>query len=105
MTMKDLQENFAARQVRPVHPGEVISDILEDLEITQTKFAEVLGVSRRTVNEIIQGRRPITVDMAIRIGKALGNGPQLWLNLQQKVDIWDVLQTHSKDYDRVTTIA
>ncbi|GAX40187.1 XRE family plasmid maintenance system antidote protein [Tolypothrix sp. NIES-4075] len=103
--MKDLQENFAARQVRPVHPGEVISDILEDLEITQTKFAEVLGVSRRTVNEIIQGRRPITVDMAIRIGKALGNGPQLWLNLQQKVDIWDVLQTHSKDYDRVTTIA
>jgi antitoxin HigA-1 len=103
--MKDLQENFAARQVRPVHPGEVISDILEDLEITQTKFAEVLGVSRRTVNEIIQGRRPITVDMAIRIGKALGNGPQLWLNLQQKVDIWDVLQTHSKDYDRVTTIS
>lgn len=103
--MKDLQENFAVRQVRPVHPGEVISDILEDLEITQTKFAEVLGVSRRTVNEIIQGRRPITVDMAIRIGKALGNGPQLWLNLQQKVDIWDVLQTHSKDYDRVTTIA
>ncbi|MGI8501418.1 MAG: HigA family addiction module antitoxin [Hassallia sp.] len=105
MTMKDLQENFAVRQVRPVHPGEVISDILEDLEITQTKFALVLGVSRRTVNEIIQGRRPITVDMAIRIGKALGNGPQLWLNLQQKVDIWDVLQSHAEDYNKVTTIA
>lgn len=103
--MKDLQENFAVRQVRPVHPGEVISDILEDLEITQTKFALVLGVSRRTVNEIIQGRRPITVDMAIRIGKALGNGPQLWLNLQQKVDIWDVLQSHAEDYNKVTTIA
>jgi antitoxin HigA-1 len=103
--MKDLQEIFADRKVRPIHPGEVISDILEDLEMTQTKFAEILGVSRRSVNEIIQGRRPITVDMAIRIGKALGNGPQLWLNLQQKVDIWDTLQTHREDYDRVITIA
>lgn len=103
--MMDLEKIVPARQVRPTHPGEVISDILEELEITQTSFAEVLGVSRRTVNEIIQGRRPITVDMAIRIGKALGNGPQLWLNLQQKVDIWDALQTHAEDYEKVTKIA
>lgn len=75
--MTNLQDITQGRQVRPVHPGEVISDILEDLEITQTRFAEILGVSRRTVNEIVQGRRPITVDMAIPIGKALGNGPQL----------------------------
>nr|WP_274382022.1 HigA family addiction module antitoxin [Myxacorys almedinensis] len=93
------------RKTRPAHPGEVISDILEDLEMTQTNFAEILGVSRRTVNEIIQGRRPVTVDMAIRIGKALGNGPQLWLNLQQKVDIWDAIQAHEEDYSKVTTIA
>lgn len=102
--MKDLQEIVVNRKVRPLHPGEVISDILEDLEITQTKFAEILGVSRRSVNEIIQGKRPITVDMAIRIGKALGNGPQLWLNLQQKVDIWDALQAHKEDYERVVTL-
>lgn len=102
--MKELQEIFVNRKVRPTHPGAVISDILEDLEITQTKFAEIIGVSRRSVNEIIQGRRPITVDMAIRIGKALGNGPQLWLNLQQKVDIWDALQTHGEDYERVVTL-
>lgn len=80
------------------------SDILEDLEITQTKFAEIIGVSRCSLNEIIQGRRPITVDMAIRIGKAFGNGPQLWLNLQQKVDIWDALQANREDYDKLTTI-
>lgn len=103
--MKDLQDMIHGRHVRPVHPGEVISDVLEDLEMTQTSFAEILGVSRRTVNEIIQGRRPVTVDMAIRIGKALGNGPQLWLNLQQKVDIWDAIQAHEKDYSKVTTIA
>lgn len=103
--MTDVQDMIHGRQIRPVHPGEVISDVLEDIGMTQTSFAEVLGVSRRTVNEIVQGRRPITVDMAIRIGKALGNGPQLWLNLQQKVDIWDAMQTHKEEYDRVPTLA
>jgi len=103
--MKDIEDIIQGRKVRPVHPGEVISDVLEDLEMTQTRFAEILGVSRRSVNEIILGQRPITVDMAIRIGKALGNGPQLWLNLQQKVDIWDAVQKHSEEYEKVSTVA
>ncbi|MEG4504787.1 HigA family addiction module antitoxin [Microcoleus sp. F6_B4] len=103
--MKDIQDIIQGRKVRPVHPGEVISDVLEDMEMTQTRFAEILGVSRRSVNEIVLGQRPITVDMAIRIGKALGNGPQLWLNLQQKVDIWDAVQKHSEEYDKVSTVA
>lgn len=103
--MKDIKDFIQGRKVRPVHPGEVISDVLEDLEMTQTRFAEILGVSRRSVNEIVLGQRPITVDMAIRIGKALGNGPQLWLNLQQKVDIWDAVQKHSEEYEKVSTVA
>jgi addiction module HigA family antidote len=102
--MKDIQDIIYGRKVRPVHPGEVISDVLEDLEITQTRFAEILGVSRRSVSEIVLGQRPITVDMAIRIGKALGNGSQLWLNLQQKVDIWDAVQKHSEEYEIVSTV-
>jgi addiction module HigA family antidote len=102
--MENLQQIIEGRQVRPVHPGEVIEDILDDLEITQTRFAEILGVSRRTVNEIVLGRRPITVDMAIRIGKALGNGSQLWLNLQQKVDVWDAFQLHQEEYDKVLSV-
>lgn len=103
--MKDILDIIQGRKVRPVHPGEVISDVLEDIEMTQTRFAEILGVSRRSVNEIVLGQRPITVDMAIRIGKALGNGPQLWLNLQQKVDIWDAVQKHSEEYEKVSTVA
>ncbi|MBE9122379.1 HigA family addiction module antidote protein [Tychonema sp. LEGE 07199] len=103
--MKDIQNIIQGRKARPVHPGEVISDVLEDIEMTQTRFAEILGVSRRSVNEIVLGQRPITVDMAIRIGKALGNGPQLWLNLQQKVDIWDAVQKHSEEYEKVSTVA
>ncbi|MBE9095592.1 HigA family addiction module antitoxin [Tychonema sp. LEGE 07203] len=103
--MKDIKDMIQGRKARPVHPGEVISDMLEDIEMTQTRFAEILGVSRRSVSEIVLGQRPITVDMAIRIGKALGNGPQLWLNLQQKVDIWDAVQKHSEEYEKVSTVA
>ena len=102
--MEDLQEMLLERQSRPIHPGEVLADVLEDLEITQTAFAEAIGVSRRTVNELIQGRRSLTVDMAIRIGKALGNGPRLWMNLQQKVDLWDALQAHREEYEKVSVI-
>lgn len=103
--MSSLEEIIAERTVRPAHPGEVLADILDELEISQTKFAELIGVSRRTINQIVQGRRPVTVDMAIRIGKALGNGPQLWLNLQQKVDIWDAFQAHREEYLKVPKIA
>ncbi|MBR8828634.1 MAG: HigA family addiction module antidote protein [Gomphosphaeria aponina SAG 52.96 = DSM 107014] len=98
------QNIIQARPERPVHPGEVIADILDDLEITQTQFAEILGISQQTVNEIIQGQQPITVDLAIRIGKALGNGHRLWLNLQQKVDVWDAWQVNEEEYEKVLTV-
>jgi len=103
--MNNLSEILKNRKTRPSHPGEVILDILEDVEISQTQFAKMLGVSRRTINQIIQGHRPVTVDTAIRIGKALGNGPELWLNLQQKVDLWDALQKYEEDYEKVLTVA
>jgi len=92
------------RPARPIHPGEVIADILDDLEMNQTQFSEILGISDQTLNQIIQGQQPITVDLAIRLGKALGNGHQLWLNLQQKVDVWDAWQIHQEEYEQVLTV-
>ncbi|NEP09452.1 MAG: HigA family addiction module antidote protein [Symploca sp. SIO2C1] len=102
--VEKFQNQTQDRPQRPVHPGEVIADILEDLEITQTQFAEILGVSHEILNEIIQGKQPITVDLAIRLGKALGNGHRLWLNLQQKIDVWDAWQIHKKEYEQVLTL-
>ena len=104
MDMQELQDTIKERKVRPVHPGEVLADVLEDIEISQKAFAEMLGVSRRTINEIVQGRRPVSVDMAIRIGQSLGNGPQLWLNLQQTVDIWDAFQSNEEEYKKLSKI-
>ncbi|MFM9159320.1 MAG: HigA family addiction module antitoxin, partial [Dolichospermum sp.] len=56
------------------------------------------------IQEIINGEKSITVDIAIRLGKALGNRPRLWLNLQQKVDVWDALQSHQEEYNKVMTL-
>ncbi len=58
----------------------------------------------KTIQEIINGEKSITVDIAIRLGKALGNGLRLWLNIQQKVDVWDALQSHQQEYNKVMTL-
>ncbi|NEU77193.1 HigA family addiction module antidote protein [Hassallia byssoidea VB512170] len=102
--MDNWQDITDDRLVRPIHPGEVIADILDDLNIDTANFAEILGVSNQTIQEIINGQRSITVDIAIRLGKALGNGPRLWLNLQQKVELWDALQSHKEEYEQVMTL-
>lgn len=93
------------RKVRPAHPGEILADLLEENEISQTEFAKHIGVSRRTVNQIINGSRSITVDVAFRLSKAFGGTHQLWLNLQQQVDAWDALQLHKQDYDQIPLIS
>ncbi|MEA5599626.1 HigA family addiction module antitoxin [Nostoc sp. UHCC 0252] len=99
--MDNWQDITDDRLVRPIHPGEVIADILDDLDINTANFAENLGVSNQTIQEIINGQRSITVDIAIRLGKALGNGPRLWLNLQQKVDLWDSWQSHKEEIEGI----
>ena len=61
---------------RPTHPGEILrEDVLPALGLTQKEFADRLGVSRLTVSEILLEKRSVTPDMAIRLGKLLGNGP------------------------------
>lgn len=78
---------------KPTHPGEVLrEDVLPALGLTQLEFANRLGVSRRTVSELLHERRPVTPDMAIRLGKLLGNGPEIWLRMQQTLDLWELVR-------------
>lgn len=80
-------------QRKPTRPGAILrEDVLPKLKLTQAEFAERLGVSRRTVSEILHERRLVTVDMAVRLGKLLGNGPDSWLRMQQAVDLWELEQ-------------
>ena len=81
------------KKCAPTHPGALLREVvLPELRITQGEFADRLGVSRRTVSEILHERRPVTPDMAIRLSKLLGNGAGLWLRMQQAVDLWTLEQ-------------
>ncbi len=93
---------MSKRMRRPTHPGEILrEDVFPELKVTQGEFAALLGVSRRTINEIFQEKRPITVDMAHRLARALGTSPEVWLRLQQDVDLWDALQANKHEYERI----
>jgi len=75
----------------PTHPGALLREVvLPEMGITQGEFADRLGVSRRTVSEVLHERRPVTPDMAIRLGRLLGNGPEIWLKMQQTLDLWEL---------------
>jgi antitoxin HigA-1 len=72
----------------PVHPGEVLmADFIQGFEITQNKLAVAIGVPPRRINEIVHGKRSITANTALRLGKYFGTSAQFWLNLQDHYDL------------------
>lgn len=72
----------------PPHPGEVIEDMLEDLDFSKSAIARMLGISRQQLHAILAARKPVSPEMAARLGKLFGNGPSLWLRLQAAYDAW-----------------
>mgnify|MGYP000284709192 CR=1 FL=1 len=70
-----------------IHPGEFLREALDELGVTQAAFAEALGVSPMRVSHVLRGDRPVTAELALRLGRALGQTPQYWLNLQTTYDL------------------
>lgn len=78
----------------PPHPGEVLKELcIEPLNLTITETAEALGVSRKTLSAILNGRADISPEMAIRLGKAFDTSAESWLNQQMQYDLWQAEQT------------
>ena len=91
---------------RPTHPGEILrEEYLEPLKMTQQHLAAALGITRVRVNEIILGKRSITPDTAFRLSKYFKTTPDFWLNLQKNVDMWDTLQIHEHDYEKIKSLS
>lgn len=88
---------------RPVTPGEILlEEFLKPLGVTQTAFAERIGVTYPRLNEIANGKRGVTPDTALRFARALGTTAELWLNLQQVVDLYDALHGKgARDIERI----
>lgn len=71
----------------PTHPGDVLKEELESRKISQKKFAEILGVHYTMLNEILNGKRPVTSDFALMVEAALGINPELIINMQTRYNM------------------
>lgn len=87
---------------RPTSPGEILlEEFMKPLGISQNSLAMQLGVSYSRINEIIQGKRAITPDTAFRLAAFFDTSPEFWINAQNAVDMFDTLQEHKIDYQKI----
>lgn len=70
-----------------IHPGEYLAEILDELQLSQTQFAQAIGVSPMRISYIIKGKRPVTAELALLFGKAFDQSAEYWLNLQSAYDL------------------
>jgi len=71
----------------PIHPGYYLREILEDCGMSQAAFAHAVGVSPMRISHIVREQRPVTAELALRFGRAFGQNPQFWINLQTSYDL------------------
>jgi addiction module HigA family antidote len=103
-----MEEYFVKRPLKrpPVHPGEILrEDVIKHLGLSVSETAERLGVSRQQLHRILACTHPITTEMALRIGKFAGNGPGLWLRMQQAYDLWYTEQKFADVLSKIETSA
>jgi len=71
----------------PIHPGEFLREILEERGLSQAHFARFIGVAPMRISHVVKGARPVTAELALLFGRAFGQSPQFWLNLQAGHDL------------------
>ncbi len=105
--MNDVEEVVAERPNRcPVYPGKILRDsVLPSLRLTVKDAAAELRISRQTLHRILAGEVAITPQMALRLGKFCGNGPGLWLRMQQAHDLWRAELALKDELDRIPSHA
>ena len=90
---------------RPTHPGAILrEDTLPAIGMKQAEFAQTLGVSPRTISQLLKERSRLTVDLAHRISLALGMSPEIWLRMQQAVDLYDLQLRNANVYRQIHRI-
>lgn len=98
-------ESLRDKRRRPTHPGEILlNDVLPEIGMTQSEFAKRVKLPYRTVWETLHGRRPLTLDLAIRLTRLIGGTEDGWLRMQQAVDLWHLEQSNAKLYAGIKKI-
>lgn len=91
--MRDDTRTRPTRRRLPTHPGEILrEDVLPALNLSVAETARQLRVTRQTLHRILSGRSGVSPEMAVRLGRFCGNGPGLWLRMQQAHDLWHAEQ-------------
>lgn len=80
------------RRVRPIHPGRIVKRNLEALNLTAYSAGPLIGVTKQALQNIIDEKSAVSAEMALRLGKLMGGGPDLWMKMQADVDVWDAKQ-------------
>ena len=87
---------------RPTHPGAILrEDVLPALGLSISEAARQLGVTRQTLHRIMAEKVSVTPEMAVRLGRFCGNGPGLWLRMQQAFDLWRAERELRSELDRI----
>jgi addiction module HigA family antidote len=91
---------------QPTHPGEMLrEDVLPALGLSVSEAARRLGISRQQLHRVLACTHPITTEMALRIGKFAGNGPDIWLRMQISYDLWHAEQRMKDELSNIETAA
>lgn len=97
--------NSLTAGLRPIHPGEILrEDVLSALDISKAAFARRLGVSRQTLYDLLGEKQPVTAQMALRLGKLCGNGPEIWLNMQGAYDLATQATLLASELERIEAL-
>ncbi len=75
------------KMFKPIHPGQYLSEMLDEFSISQAEFARTIGVVPMRISHVVNGQRPVTAELALLFGKAFAQTPQYWLNLQAHYDL------------------
>ncbi len=84
------------KRISPVHPGVYLKELLDELNLTQYRLARELGVPAMRINHVVNGKRPLTAELALRLGRYFGQNPRYWLNLQSRYDM-DIVEDVMSD--------
>ena len=98
--------NTKSMKRRPTHPGAMLrEDFLPEYQLSASRLAEAVGVSRQTINDLLRERRPLSPEMALRLSRLFGNTPEIWLNAQRAVDLWDAKQAIEPNIKRIKPLS
>ncbi len=75
------------KRILPIHPGVYLKELLDELKLSQYRLGRELGVTAMRINHVVNGKRPVTAELALRLGRYFGQSPRYWINLQSRYDM------------------